>query len=65
MHNKYQWCFFNTQYFESDNPELYTTKVQYITENDVTDLDLVFAEEEYLPAGGSVVRGETEGETDR
>jgi hypothetical protein len=35
------------QYFESDNPELYTTKIQYIKENDVTDLGLVFAEEEF------------------
>ena len=26
---------------------MYTTKVQYIVENDVTDLGLVFAEEEF------------------
>jgi hypothetical protein len=37
----------NHKYFESDNPELYTTKIQYIKENDVTDLGLVFAEEEF------------------
>ena len=35
------------QYFESDDPDLYTTKVQYIQENDVTDLGLIFAEEEF------------------
>jgi hypothetical protein len=35
------------QYFESDDPDLYTTKVQYIQENDVADLGLVFAEEEF------------------
>jgi hypothetical protein len=41
-----------SQYFESDDPDLYTTKIQYILENDVTDLDLVFAEEEFDPRGG-------------
>ena len=29
------------------------TKVQYIKENDVTDLGLVFAEEEFGPDGGN------------
>ena len=38
---------FPLQYFESDDPDLYTTKVQYIQENDVTDLGLIFAEEEF------------------
>ena len=38
---------FLPQYFSSDDPDLYTTKVQYIEENDVTDLGLVFAEEEF------------------
>lgn len=42
----------NYKYFESDDPDLYTTKIQYILENDVTDLDLVFAEEEFAPHGG-------------
>ena len=41
------------QYFESDDPDLYTTKVQYIQENDVTDLGLVFAEEEFDNGGGA------------
>ena len=43
---------YTLQYFESDNPELYTTKIQYIRDNDVTDLGLVFAEEEFDPGGG-------------
>lgn len=43
----------NHKYFESDNPELYTTKIQYIRDNDVTDLGLVFAEEEFDSQGGS------------
>ena len=34
------------QYFEQDDPDLYMTKVKYILENDVNDMDLVFAEEE-------------------
>ena len=37
------------------NPELFTTKVQYIRDNDVSDLDLVFAEEEYDSGGGAPV----------
>ena len=41
------------QYFESDDPDLYTTKVQYILENDVTDLGLIFAEEEFDTNGGA------------
>ena len=36
---------FSLQYFETDDPELYTTKIKYIKENDVSDLELVFAEE--------------------
>ncbi len=35
------------QYFESDDPDLYTTKIKYILENDATDLGLVFTEEEF------------------
>ena len=42
----------SAQYFETDDPSLYTTKVQYILENDVTDLDMVFAEEEFDSQGG-------------
>ena len=46
-----------TQYFESDDPELYTSKVQYIRENDVSDLELVFAEEEFSDDGTAEVSG--------
>ena len=35
------------QYFEQDDPELFMTKVKFIEENSVDDMDLVFAEEEY------------------
>ena len=50
----------HTQYFEYDDPELYVSKVHYIKENDVTDLGLVFAEEEFGPDGGNpkVKRGQ-------
>lgn len=40
------------QHFESDDPDLYTTKIQYILENDVTDLDLKFVEEEFVSGSG-------------
>ena len=36
-----------SQYFEHDDPELYMTKVCYIEDNDVDDMELVFAEDEY------------------
>ena len=42
------------QYFEQDDPELYLTKIRYIEENYVNDMELVFAEEEY--EGSSLVR---------
>ena len=42
------------QYFEQDDPELYLTKIRYIEENDVNDMELVFAEEEY--EGSSLVQ---------
>ena len=45
-HNRTAKLFiFSLQYFETDDPELYTTKIKYIKENDVSDLELVFAEE--------------------
>ena len=40
-------CF--VQHLEVDEPELYRQKVQYILENDVTDLELTFSEEDYDP----------------
>ncbi|XP_070577251.1 apoptosis-resistant E3 ubiquitin protein ligase 1-like isoform X2 [Ptychodera flava] len=39
------------KYFETDDPDTYVTKIKYILENDVEDLDLVFAEEEYNESG--------------
>lgn len=42
---------FLLQHFESDDPELYKTKIRYILENDVSDFDLYFAEEEYSSSG--------------
>lgn len=41
----------HTQHFESDDPELYKSKIRYIIENDVSDFDLFFSEEVYLPNG--------------
>ena len=35
------------QYFESDDKQLYRSKIKYIEETDPEDLGLVFAEEEY------------------
>lgn len=46
---------FCIQYFESDDPDLYTAKIQYIRENDVSDLELVFAEEEFTEDGTAQV----------
>ncbi|XP_063710986.1 apoptosis-resistant E3 ubiquitin protein ligase 1-like isoform X2 [Symsagittifera roscoffensis] len=39
----------NISHLEVDEPELYRQKVQYILENDVTDLELTFSEEDYDP----------------
>ncbi|KAG8230998.1 hypothetical protein J437_LFUL010014 [Ladona fulva] len=35
------------KYFEQDDPDLYLTKVKYILEHDVDDMELYFVEEEY------------------
>ena len=35
------------QYFEQDDPELYISKIKYIKENDVDDMELSFVEEEF------------------
>ncbi|CAK8677423.1 apoptosis-resistant E3 ubiquitin protein ligase 1-like isoform X2 [Clavelina lepadiformis] len=40
-------------YFESDDPDLYMTKVEYVIDNDVTDMELTFSEEVYT-AGGAL-----------
>lgn len=55
------------KYFEQDDPDLYLSKVKYILENDVEEMDLYFVEEEYdndgqllkvaeLIPGGSKIR---------
>lgn len=35
------------QYFEQDDPDLYLSKMKYILENDVEEMELYFVEEEY------------------
>ncbi|XP_043274766.1 apoptosis-resistant E3 ubiquitin protein ligase 1 isoform X2 [Venturia canescens] len=35
------------KYFEQDDPDLYLSKVKYILENDVEEMELYFVEEEY------------------
>ncbi|XP_043473097.1 apoptosis-resistant E3 ubiquitin protein ligase 1 isoform X1 [Leptopilina heterotoma] len=54
------------KYFEQDEPDLYLSKVKYILENDVEEMDLNFLEEEYdnegqllkvaelIPGGGKI-----------
>lgn len=39
------------QYFETDDPEFFKTKVCFILKNDVSEMDLVFAEEKYSKSG--------------
>eukprot|EP00062_Callorhinchus_milii_P022263 gi/632979857/ref/XP_007906708.1/ PREDICTED: apoptosis-resistant E3 ubiquitin protein ligase 1 isoform X2 [Callorhinchus milii] len=39
------------KYFASDDPEFYKSKVCYILKNDVSEMDLVFAEEKYNKSG--------------
>ncbi|KAA0711485.1 Apoptosis-resistant E3 ubiquitin protein ligase 1 [Triplophysa tibetana] len=41
----------NYKYFESDDEEFYKTKVCFILNNDVSEMDLVFAEEKYNKSG--------------
>ncbi|XP_074005153.1 apoptosis-resistant E3 ubiquitin protein ligase 1 isoform X2 [Numenius arquata] len=38
-------------YFETDDPEFYKSKVCFILNNDVSEMDLVFAEERYSKTG--------------
>lgn len=38
---------FFLQYFEQDDPDLYLSKVKYILEHDVEEMELYFVEEEY------------------
>ena len=39
------------QHFETDDPEYFTTKISYIENNDVDDMELTFAEEVYSAQG--------------
>ncbi|XP_077537713.1 apoptosis-resistant E3 ubiquitin protein ligase 1 isoform X1 [Haemaphysalis longicornis] len=39
------------KYFEQDDPDLYVTKIKYILENDMDDMELYFCEEEYTSSG--------------
>uniref|UniRef100_A0A4W4F4W2 Apoptosis-resistant E3 ubiquitin protein ligase 1 n=1 Tax=Electrophorus electricus TaxID=8005 RepID=A0A4W4F4W2_ELEEL len=41
----------NYKYFETDDPEFYKTKVCFLLNNDVSEMDLVFAEEKYSKSG--------------
>ncbi|KAK5916667.1 hypothetical protein CgunFtcFv8_011629 [Champsocephalus gunnari] len=41
----------NYKYFETDDQEFYKAKVCFILNNDVSDMDLVFAEEKYSKSG--------------
>lgn len=41
----------HSQYFETDDQEFYKTKVCFILNNDVSEMDLVFAEEKYSKSG--------------
>ncbi|KAK6183620.1 hypothetical protein SNE40_011062 [Patella caerulea] len=41
----------NYKYFESDDPELYKTKIKFIEDNDISDMELTFSEEEYTNGG--------------
>ncbi|XP_039284139.1 apoptosis-resistant E3 ubiquitin protein ligase 1 isoform X3 [Nilaparvata lugens] len=39
------------KYFEQDDPDLYLSKIKYILEHDVEDMDLYFVEEDYDQTG--------------
>ncbi|XP_022090891.1 apoptosis-resistant E3 ubiquitin protein ligase 1-like [Acanthaster planci] len=39
------------KYFETDDPDFYTTKVRFILDNDVNDMGLTFSEEVYSKGG--------------
>lgn len=43
------------RFFEQDDPQFYLSKVKYIEENDVSDLEITFSEEEYS-GDGQLVR---------
>lgn len=39
------------KYFEHDDPQLYLSKIKYIEEHDVSDMELFFSEDEYDEQG--------------
>lgn len=43
--------FLSPQYFETDDPEFYKSKVCFILNNDMSEMELVFAEEKYNKSG--------------
>ena len=49
-------CTFCVQYFEQDDAELYVSKIKFILENDVTELQLTFTQEVYRDGKLSQVR---------
>lgn len=44
-------CVFVEQYFETDDKQLYSSKIKYIQDVDPEDLNLYFSEEEYDDKG--------------
>ena len=44
------------KYFERDDPELYVSKVKYILDNNVDDMELYFTEDEYDLSSGRLIR---------
>lgn len=46
------------KYFEQDDPQLFLSKIKYIEENDVSDMELTFSEDEY-DSEGHLVRVST------
>ncbi|XP_011496613.1 PREDICTED: apoptosis-resistant E3 ubiquitin protein ligase 1 [Ceratosolen solmsi marchali] len=46
------------KYFEQDDPELYLSKIKYILENDIDELELYFVEDEYDNDGQLIKQAE-------
>ncbi|CAG2174692.1 unnamed protein product, partial [Oppiella nova] len=44
------------KYFERDDPDLYVSKIKYIIDNDVEDMELYFSEDEYDMSSGKLIR---------
>ena len=44
------------KYFERDDPDLYVSKIKYILENDVEDIEMYFTEDEYDITSGKLLR---------